>query len=67
MVRNAVLEERMTRMAISMYGYLKRVAAVHCVQHGKVGLGLDDAMKHITCHIQKLHEPLAWESDLKNG
>lgn len=41
--QNSVLEERMMRMAISVYGYLKRVAAIHCVQNDKKIISIDNA------------------------
>jgi hypothetical protein len=63
--QNAVLEERMMRMAISIYGYLKRVAAVHCVQTSKEPIAVDDALTHIGRLVNKLHEPLAWQMDVE--
>lgn len=62
--KNAVLEERMMRMAIAIYGYLKRVAAVHCVQTGKEPIEADEALKQIGGFIKQLHEPLAWQMDV---
>lgn len=62
--QNAVLEERMTRMAISIYGYLKRVAAVHCVQANKGVIDVDAAMSQVRSRINMLYEPLAWEFDV---
>ncbi len=62
--QNAVLEERMMRMAISIYGYLKRVAAVHCVQTNKETIAVDQALTHISRLMNKIHEPLAWEMDV---
>lgn len=62
--KNAVLEERMMRIAISMYGYLKRVAAIHCVQASKEPIEADEALKHIAGFIKQLHEPLAWQMDV---
>jgi len=63
--QNSVLEERMVRMAISMYGYLKMVAAVHCVQKGKQLIDVNEALKVIDLRFQKLYEPLAWQIDVE--
>lgn len=63
--QNSVLEERMMRMAISLYGYLKKVAAVHCVQTDKKMIDINDALSVIDSRIQKLHEPLAWKVDVE--
>ncbi len=62
---NAILEERMMRMAISMYGYLKRVAAIDCIQKGKKLISSDEALNHVGKLIGKLHEPLAWQMDVE--
>lgn len=59
--RPAALDIRMERMAISVYGYLKRVAAVRCVQTNKETLDMDDAIKYLTRHLHRLNEPIAWE------
>jgi len=63
--QNSVLEERMVRMSIAVHGYLKMVAAVHCVQTGKPLIDVNEALKVIDSHIQKLHEPLAWQIDVE--
>lgn len=63
--QNSVLEERMMRMAISLYGYLKRIAAVHCVQTGKDMIDMDEALKVISGSIRQLHDPLAWQIDVE--
>jgi hypothetical protein len=63
--QNAILEERMMRMAISMYGYLKRVAAIDCIQKGKTLVTSEEALSHVGKLIGKLHEPLAWQIDVE--
>lgn len=55
----------MMRMAIAIHGYLKMVAAVHCVQTHKTMLDVNEALKVIDSRIQKLHEPLAWQIDVE--
>ena len=63
--QNAILEERMMRMGISMYGYLKRVAAIDCIQKGKTLITSEEALSHVGKLIGKLHEPLAWQLDVE--
>lgn len=63
--RAAVLEERLTRMAISLYGYMKRVAAIKCVQERKDKMLLGDTFESIRRRILNIHEPFSWELDVK--
>jgi hypothetical protein len=63
--QNSVLDERMVRMTIAIYGYLKMVAAVHCVQEGKPIITVNEALGVIDALIQELHEPLAWRADVE--
>jgi hypothetical protein len=57
----AVLNERMMQMAIAVYGYLKRVAAVSCIQQDMDSMSLDDSVIRIVEIIDKIYEPLAWK------
>ncbi|MGV8081757.1 MAG: hypothetical protein AB2L22_17045 [Syntrophales bacterium] len=63
--REAVLNERMMQIAISVYGYLKRVAAISCIQKNKESMSLDDSIIHIVEIINKIYEPLAWRMDVE--
>lgn len=60
----AALEERMQRMAISIYGYLKRIAAIRFIQDGRSFPTPDSSLRHIEQMIGKLHDPLSWEVDV---
>lgn len=62
--RESVLEERQMRMAISVYGYLKRVAAIHCVQRRKQMISEREALDDLTERIWKVHDPLNWKIDV---
>jgi hypothetical protein len=55
----------MQRMAISMFGYLKRIAAVHCIQHGKEMVDAEAALKRMAPMLFKLYEPLSWQTDVE--
>lgn len=60
-----MLDERLTRIAISMYGYLKRIAAIDCVQKGLDMASNEDAIKRISQKMELIHDPLTWESDVE--
>jgi hypothetical protein len=62
---NCVLEEREERIAIAVYGYLKRIAAIKHVKE-KVGqVGFREAFDRLRSKIAELHEPFSWELDVK--
>jgi len=63
--REAVLNERMMSIAISIYGYLKRVAAVSCIQKNIEHVSLDDSVVRIVEIIDRIYEPLAWRMDVE--
>ena len=63
--REVVLNERMMQMAIAVYGYLKRVAAVSCIQQNKEQMSLNDSVVRIVELIHKIYEPLAWQMDVE--
>lgn len=65
MAKEAILNERMMQMAISVYGYLKRVAAVSCIQQNAEHLSLNDSVIRIVEIIDKIYEPLAWQMDVE--
>lgn len=60
----ALLEERFTRIAISVYGYVKRVAAIDALYTGVEKSYVDEAFTHLQNKIMELHDPLTWQSDV---
>lgn len=40
--KKALMDERLTRISISIYGYLKRIAAIDCLQNGQEKAYLDE-------------------------
>ena len=60
----AVLSERKIRLAVSMYGYLKRLAAVHATQTHAEHVRLDAAVSELQRLIGKVHDPLTWNLDV---
>lgn len=62
--KGSVLEERMVRMAISVYGYLKRVAAIYCVQQRKRMITEEEAFRLLRDRIWKVHDNLNWKIEV---
>lgn len=60
----ALLEERMTRIAISVYGYVKRVAAIDSLYTGNQKSYMDEAFQHLQNRVTELHDPLTWQQDV---
>lgn len=61
----ALLEERLTRIAISIYGYVKRVAAIDMLYTGRTRSYMDEAFEHLQNRVNELHDPLTWDTDVK--
>lgn len=60
----AALEERIRLMAIALYGYSKRLAAVRCVQARRDMMELEEALDELKRVVRGAHEPLAWRFDV---
>lgn len=63
--RDAVLEERKIRIAISVLGYLKRLAAIVCVQEQTGGISYPDAFGRLRICLDKVHDELNWANDVQ--
>lgn len=63
--KQAVMEERLQRMAISIYGYLKRIAAIECIQGNHSMIDVDEVLKDLGTYIHYVHEPLTWKIDVE--
>lgn len=59
------LEERKLRIAISVYGYLKRLAAIDSFKRNMLGISCDEAMKYLYRKIKQVHDPISWEIDVE--
>lgn len=62
--QQAILNERLMRITISMYGYLKRIAAVHCLQTGESMITDAEAIQRLENLIARVHEPMTWQADV---
>jgi len=61
----ALLDERMTYITISLYGYMKRIAAIYSLQGQTPAISLKEARAHLALRIEQLHDPLTWETDVE--
>jgi len=60
-----LLDERQMRNAISMYGYLKRIAAIQCLQGDLPMMSHEHAQKHLGILFDQIHDPLTWPNDVE--
>jgi hypothetical protein len=63
--RDAVLEERKIRIGISVYGYLKRMGAIVCVQDQRGTIPFEESISHLRYYMGKIHDELNWANDVK--
>lgn len=64
--QSASLEERKMQIIISVYGYLKRLAAIRCIQKKEKQISFGDTGNYMNGLIKdKLHEPLSWQMDVE--
>ena len=59
-----LLDERLTYIGISVYGYLKRVAAIDALYTGAEKSYMDEAFTHLQNIITEIHDPLSWQQDV---
>jgi hypothetical protein len=62
---DSLLDERFMRITISVYGYLKRAAAIRSLQGKTAPASLEKALGFLSRQINRIHEPLTWESDVQ--
>jgi hypothetical protein len=63
--REELLNARLMRIAISIQGYLKRIAAVECVLHDTPMLTNTEALKYLQGLLFRVHDPLTWKTDVQ--
>lgn len=59
-----LLEERLLRLMVSIYGYSKRIAAITGLQHQRAEVGLEETLAVMQRHLHRLHDPLSWEGEV---
>lgn len=60
----AQLLEREMRLAISVYGYLKRLGAIQCVKQRHPKIRFEDALAVLGKKLTRVHDELTWENDV---
>lgn len=60
----ALLDERLVRMVVSVYGYMKRIAAINGLRSQRLEVGLDETLEVLRRRLWAVHDPLSWESDV---
>ncbi|MFO0719758.1 MAG: hypothetical protein U0319_03405 [Nitrospira sp.] len=63
--KELVLDERLMRMTISIYGYLKRMAAVSCVKQEQDMMTEEEAYQLLGERLHRLFDPLSWKADVR--
>jgi len=63
--KTAALEARVAQYAQSVYGYLKAVAAVRCVQQHKALISEREAFGELARRMWELHDPLSWQVEVE--
>lgn len=62
---DSLLDERFMRISISVYGYLKRAAAIRSLQGNTAPASLEKAFGLLSRQVNRIHDPLTWESDVQ--
>lgn len=62
---DALLDARFMHITISVYGYLKRVAAIRSLQGETAPASLEKAQYFLSKHLRRIHDPLTWEYDVQ--
>lgn len=62
---DANLDGRLMVMAVAMYGYLKRLAAVRCLQKGVPMVSHAQALDEMGNVLARIHDPLDWEIEVR--
>lgn len=57
-------DERLTRIALSVYGYVKRVAAIDVLYSGNQKSYMDEAFQHLFNIVSEIHDPLTWQQEV---
>lgn len=61
----AMLDETLMRMAISMEGYLKKIAAIECLKEGRPMLTQGQTIDRLVPLLRKVHNGMTWSGDVQ--
>ena len=62
--QKSLLAEKETRIALSVYGYLKREAALNCVRREISTLSVKETFEILKEKIEEIHNPFLWKMDV---
>jgi hypothetical protein len=60
-----MLDEVLMRMAISMEGYLKKIAAIECLKEARPMLSQRQTIDRVVPLLEKVHNELTWRGDVQ--
>jgi hypothetical protein len=60
-----MLDEVLMRMAISMEGYLKKIAAIECLKDARPMLSQRQTIDRVVPLLEKVHNELTWRGDVQ--
>lgn len=63
--QQAVLNETLMRMAVSIEGYLKKVAAIECLMEGRSMLSQGQTINRLIPLLHRVHNQLTWQGDVQ--
>ena len=61
----AVLDESLMRIAISLEGYLKKVAAIECLRRGRAMMSQRQTIEGLVPLLEQVHNRLTWPGDVQ--
>jgi len=59
------LQERLTRISISVYGYLKQAAAIRRLLSGQDRISLDQSVREVQLIMREIHDPGLWATEVE--
>jgi hypothetical protein len=61
----SLLAEKEERIAISVYGYLKRIAALNSARKDIEPISMNESFEFLKNKINKIHEPFLWKGEVQ--
>ena len=55
----------MMRITISLYGYMKRIAAIYSLIGKTPAISLKQARALLSVQLEHIHDPLTWRADVE--
>lgn len=63
--QDAVVRERIERLGVAVYGYLKQLAALRAVQGRRDGLTVEETLEEASRLVQQVYNPFSWRADVE--